>query len=712
MADISQKEKSIVQYVTELRRKALEETQPTRKEWELKADLFAGRQDWGAYREQNPWMSKIFQHEFSVLIRRASNALKGLIFQGRDLFSLASGDGDTEFRRITEKMLRHYVAESGLEKIFTEYLLTGGIYGISVLKVTAKPKTCWRAEYVTKELEMENNKFYASLPKEYERPSVISEGSDGVLEDELMSAFSRIAGPQKSYTRIVEPKKYIEFCSEVELINPFNFCWLPGVRDINKSPFSIETNFPKFFQLNDAFNAGILDKKKRKAVLEKSNYSSADGGNFASTEEGQRILLQEQLGSTDTYMPRVETIEYFGPILDKDGEVLDECRRVIIANGVVVKNHRNPYWHQRPPYFTTVFSKQPFKDVGQGIADNSIDQQLLTNELISLLVDRVRMDVLGAYVVNVTDLEDETQIETSIRPGEIYRARNNTKEVISPVNFGSNITPNIIQVVETLKLGGEKGAGVDVSSSNPSSRARISASEVNSNVTRSQESVNNLADTIDLEGIQPVVRAIMNSLFQFGFSSKNLQLLLKKGILSESEFELLEGLDAVELYNETDRAYKIEIKGFKGALERGEFLSRVSEFMAQVNQTPEARDKVDFGALFTQVAEAYGLDVDKILIQNSPQDKAREENFLLGNNQMLALGEQDADALELPVHYELLLRNPSPAAIAHVQGHIQRILDQGGQPPSPPPEVGKLIFPEEAPIDQEQGEPNEQQYLQ
>ncbi|MBL0320662.1 MAG: hypothetical protein IPP74_15415, partial [Alphaproteobacteria bacterium] len=340
---ISEKDKKIVQYVTELRRKHLEETQAIRKEWELKADLFAGKQNWGAYREQNPWMSKIFQHEFSVLIRRAANALKGLIFQGKDLFTLMSGDGDTEFRRIVEKMLRHYVADSGLEKVFTEYLLTGGIYGISTLKVTAKPRVCWKAEYVTKELQIENDKFYANLPKEYERPSVISENSDGVLEDELMAAFDKIAGPTKSYSRVVEPKKYIEFCSEVELINPFNFCWLSGIRDINKSPFTIETNFLKFFQLNEAFNAGIIDKQKKNLVLKRSNSTSVDGANFASTEDGQRILLQDQLSSTDTYLPRVETIEYFGPLLDKDGETIDECRRIIVANGIIVKNHRNPY---------------------------------------------------------------------------------------------------------------------------------------------------------------------------------------------------------------------------------------------------------------------------------------------------------------------------------------------------------------------------------
>ena len=74
---------------------------------------------------------------------------------------------------------------------------------------------------------------------------------------------------------------------------------------------------------------------------------------------------------------------------------------------------------------------------------------------------------------------------------------------------------------------------------------------------------------------------------------------------------------------------------------------------------------------------AMGLETADLMVQDSPQDKAREENQLLMRGQMVSNGQNDQDSLELPVHYELASQNPSQEVMAHISGHIQRMMQTG-----------------------------------
>jgi hypothetical protein len=180
---------------------------------------------------------------------------------------------------------------------------------------------------------------------------------------------------------------------------------------------------------------------------------------------------------------------------------------------------------------------------------------------------------------------------------------------------------------------------------------------------------------------------------QFALDEDNLDKLQARSVITESEMQLLRGMSTVERFQEATRNIKFEIRGFRAVIERDKFLARFAEFLSQLSRMPPAaQERLDWGRVISDAVEAYGFNPEEWLRQNTPQDKAREENALLKLNQQVALWEGDDDVAHLPVHYELILQGgPIPAAIAHTRAHMQRCFMTKGDCPPPPQEIAELL---------------------
>ena len=257
---------------------------------------------------------------------------------------------------------------------------------------------------------------------------------------------------------------------------------------------------------------------------------------------------------------------------------------------------------------------------------------------------------------------------------------------------------------------------MDTTGSNPSSRARISASEIRANTDKTSRSQFTLARELDETYLEELLTRVLDFVLQYDLENQPLQEFVAAGIIAESEFRMISAIPTHERLKEAKRRYRLDVRGFRERLERNEFLSRLSEYMQQINMlvqiSPEMKPSINFKKIIQMFSEAYGLSGDDILIQNSPYDEAREENAILRNDRQIEVMPNDEHAAHLPVHYDLAMQTQNEAIVNHIRNHIMNATQgQVGFPPVPP-ELEMLIYgPPPGQEDQEgpqQGPPNAQ----
>lgn len=689
-------------------RRSEQETMPTRNIWRRNDDLFLGKQDWGPEADREDWRSRLFIHEYAPIIREAATAAQNQIFSRSDFVNLVAGDNaDPEFAEILKKLILYYLDEVGFSQKFYEWCLCGGIYGFATWKIFIQNKLVWKPEVLVEMVEKVTGKAISGV-KAANKDRFLMPGSVEEYQAGVEKALSGIFGPSgesAGYRRSIGPKKNLELSLNLDLVNPFNFFWEPDINDINESPWFAEKMHKKWPEVVALLEAGELDSKKRARILKDS--SSRPGSTFATSEtyESQKLRQKEQFSTQSQYWVTPELFEYFGPILGNDGDIIDEAQHVIIANGrFVVKDARIGYWNQKAPYRSAIFNRKPFKPTGVGIADAAVNSQIVGNELFSLFVDALRMDVYAPLGVNDDMLSNRSQIDAGIRPGEIIHLYNGSaKDAFSELPKSSNTAPELFQTLEFLKLAGQKGSSINTMTSNPSSRARISAKEVQSNDGRRIENLNALGFEIDVNGIEPVIDQLKKLGIQFGFSASNLQLLASKGILSDAEYQMVAGMTPQERFEEAMKNMKVEIRGFRAAIERDQYLARLGECTQQINQMPpDVQQMIDWKYLVKEFATAYGLKADKIIRMSDERDRAREENVFLMTGQMVMTTPNDDDPAHLPQHYMAFMNSGGNPAIAqHIMMHMQAAQGKGLPIPPPPPEVaGPLGLPDPQTPDQ------------
>lgn len=691
----SKRERAIIDFVMTTVRDSEVETGPSRELWKQNEELFAGKQEWGPDYEREDWRSRLFVHEYAPIIREAAVAAQNQIFSRGDFINLVAGDAQNrELAEIQEKLIRYYLDEIGFAQKFYEWALCGGIYGMATWKLYVQNKLTIRPEILLEKIEKDNRKATSSVSAA-NKPSFFLPDSLDEIETGLTDAMNRLFGKEGGYKRSVGPKKNLELGICLEVVNPTDYFWMPDCKDINDSPWHAEKYYQKFSELRPLFDAGILDKSKRDRLLKHSSNQPYHTFSTFDTYQTQKQRQRDQFSANSNYWPTIEVIEYFGPFLDTNGDVLEENCHFIVANGkFVLRDKQNGYWDQKPPYQTAIFNRRPGKPNGSGIGDGAANSQLILNELMSLFLDALKIDVYSPLAVNRDMLVDPSQIDTGIQPGSIIHTYNGSaKDAFSELPKASDIAPQVFQMSEYLKLAGQKSASVNTMTSNPSSRARISSAEIKSNDGRRVESLNTLGFEIDVNGIEPLVNRLKLLIIQFGFTDTNLGLLASRGILAQSEYELVAGMPSTDRFEEAMKSFKVEVKGFRAAIERDQYLSRVGEYMQQINMMPPfVHEMLDWRTVLKDLTDAYGFKGDKWLRQRDERDRAREENVFLSGDQLVATTPQDDDAQHLGIHFEELMKTgPVQALVQHVQMQIHQGMAKGAQLPPPPPEVANML---------------------
>lgn len=690
--DKRQEESYIVKFVVETQRSYERQTNPDRVKWKTYEELFAGKQDWGPDSDREEWMARCFLHEFAPIIRNVATYIQNTILErSEEIVTLVPPDASgKEMADILEVIIRYFLEEMGFYRGFYDWALCGGIYGFATWKLFVDNKICWKPEVVIERIKKLETKQKSKIKKVEGTKPVIVPDSMEEIERGLAEASNRLFGPGGMTPRF-ESKKYLELAFTLENVYPLNFFWSPEATDVNKAPVKIERIRKKLFELEPMFENGFLNEKKLDKL---SKFSTGTSAGSVNPIEAEAYRVRDQTQQKLEWFPDIEMLEYFGPLTYTNGRLIKENCHFIVANGKhLIRHSEIQTWSRRDPYFTTIFSRRPFKADGVGVADGMASLQTIINDLFSMYVDKLKLDIYAPLAVRTDQLADPTQLNAGITPGAIIETTEEPKKIIAEFpKTSTDVSTPLYQTIEKLSLSGQKAASVNTMTSNPASRARITGTEINANQSEKQLSVNQIVTEVDLFCIQPVVEHTKALVLQYVFNPQVLEQLVKEGVITPSQQSFIMGMPPIERFYEANKNYKLDVKGFRIVLERNDYLMRVGEWMQRLpTLPPEALQMIDFRNVLVDITEAYGFKSDRWLRQLTPHDKAREENpFIV--KQMLQPAEDDDDFAELGVHYEALLQNgPVETIVYHINQHIQQSVRKGQNIPPPPPEVAQML---------------------
>lgn len=147
-----------------------------------------------------------------------------------------------------------------------------------------------------------------------------------------------------------------------------------------------------------------------------------------SEDEEQKIKKAREQGQNTTfsnYRRKVKIAEFWGDILDpQDGSILYENVTWTVANDrfIIQKPSPNPFWHGESPFVVAPIIRVPHSVWHKALMDAPTRLNVAYNELYNLILDGGLMAAHGIKQIRPDWLEDTSEVENGIAPGQTLRA--------------------------------------------------------------------------------------------------------------------------------------------------------------------------------------------------------------------------------------------------------------------------------------------------
>lgn len=159
--------------------------------------------------------------------------------------------------------------------------------------------------------------------------------------------------------------------------------------------------------------------------------------------------------SIDPKYKEVNLVEYWGSIKDSDKKYSEKL--VTVANGrIKLRDVPNEYGFK--PFFACRIKPRKYDFYGLGFLDNVTDLQELTNSLVNLGFDSLKMCSMDVAIVDVTKIKNPASIE--YRPMAIWEMKGNPRESVLLTRQGISALGEVIRGLTVLDQFNQEATGV------------------------------------------------------------------------------------------------------------------------------------------------------------------------------------------------------------------------------------------------------------
>ena len=159
--------------------------------------------------------------------------------------------------------------------------------------------------------------------------------------------------------------------------------------------------------------------------------------------------------SIDPKYKEVNLVEYWGSIKGSDKKYSEKI--ITVANGrIVLRNVPNEYGFK--PFFSCRIKPRKYDFYGLGFLDNVVDLQELTNSLVNLGFDSLKMCSMDIAIVDVTKIKNPASIE--YRPMAVWEMKGNPRESVLLTRQGISALGEVIRGLTVLDQFNQESTGV------------------------------------------------------------------------------------------------------------------------------------------------------------------------------------------------------------------------------------------------------------
>lgn len=365
------------------------------------------------------------------------------------------------------------------------------------------------------------------------------------------------------------------------------------------------------------------------AIYDKSAVLGLTKGTTDSEEESARSRETGQSPVQAGHRPKIKLTEFWGTILDREGNVVFENVVATLANDTTLirRPEPNPLWHQRSPY-----TASPLMEVANSVWHKApMDAPTLhnraLNELYNLVVDAGMAQVHAVKQIRKDMLDNPSQVSNGIKPGT-------TLAVSSALPPGAKV----LEPVTTTVIPGEVFNIYNIMGQ------EFNASALTNDLRQGVMPFRAVKATEVVEASQTITSVFqgMAKNYEARQSTKELELAWMTTAqnwdrISKEEFVALFGadrgnelaqLDPQDVFVSTVDGIRFKVFGISLTLSKSQDFRKLTTLMQTVVGSEilmeEFSKKYDFGKFLGEIMTALDIDKHKLEIPQSHQMTMQE----------------------------------------------------------------------------------------
>lgn len=240
------------------------------------------------------------------------------------------------------------------------------------------------------------------------RRLTVQQNKQSVMIQDPMTGQPHMADMTVSEELVMEEGKVWRLL--VELVRPDDYFPDPTGRGL----YEVHRTRKDLYQVIEAAEAGEYDLEAVKELV--TSYVDAEVDTDMARETDQRQTIRPD------FRKEIEIMEFWGTILDSDGNVVHRNCRCAVANNqfLIRRPEPNPYWHQESPFVSTALLRVPFSTFHKALFDYAVRINLSMNELYNLILDGAIGSVWGNKQVKMSRVENSIDFEDGIPQGSTF----------------------------------------------------------------------------------------------------------------------------------------------------------------------------------------------------------------------------------------------------------------------------------------------------
>ncbi len=422
----------------------------------------------------------------------------------------------------------------------------------------------------------------------------------------------------KKASKLSYTKKYgWQLC--LDLVNDFNYYPDPTGEGLGECE-DMWMDYHKVLALSEGDDA-IYDKKVVKQIEHLS-------GEDAAEERFDEMRKSDQQAESRTYRNRVKLTEYWGTILDEDGNVAHENCVCTLANDrwLIRKPTPNPLWHQESPYEVTPLLEAPYGVWPRALMDSPTRHNIAANEIYNLMLDGAMRAANGVTQVRQDWLEDPSQVSGGIQPGTALNLNSMCPPGAHAVELlaTGEVPPEAMNMFNTMQQEFNRAALTSDIRQGMQPRKDVPATQIveaNQTIT---SVFSGLSKAIE-EHIQNILEKSWMTCAQFSDEMDEDEL---RTVLDEDKADEFLSMSAEERFAATVGGVKFTVSGISLMMQKAQDYKKDMTFLQTVAGAPTLTDeftkKYDWGKLLERIARNLGIRTDEIELSEAEQQQMQQ----------------------------------------------------------------------------------------